>query len=593
MNLNENSSAKLDRDLVRIALLITSITFLGVLRFEFVYDDYPQIVNNPFVKSWKFLPRYFASSVWKQTSLWQFDNYYRPIFMVWNRLNYAFFAGRPFGWHLGALALHLMVTWIVYWVIREMCGRTDLAWMTALLFGVHPIHHEVVAWVSGVTESLYGIFFLAAFLAYLRFRENAKASWMVLSCALYALSLLCKETAIVLPALVFVHSSVSDRQSEQAEAGKPSRQWAQALRFAAWYIPVALVYFPIRYYALTGFSRAKANASVYQWFLTLPSILCFYAKHWFLPVHFGESYDLFYQTKLGMTNVILPLLILIAIAAAVWMLRKRLGSREVWLAVAWIVIPLLPALDTFAFTSDELVHDRYFYIPSIGAALLVALIIVRVGSSQTAIFGQPLPGVVAGLALTVVLSICAIHETNYWRSDYALWGRAHQIAPRNGTATSNLGAELVSRGDIDAAQPLLEAGYREHNDFKIAFNLGRVYYAKKDYPAAERYTQQALELVPKFPEGYVSMAEIQLKQGQPQEAQISLRRAVELDPYSPSFHTSYGIVLALNGDCAAATQQFEAALELNPGDFFANTQLLRCQGGASPASTPASKPGQL
>ena len=89
------------------------------------------------------------------------------------------------------------------------------------------------------------------------------------------------------------------------------------------------------------------------------------------------------------------------------------------------------------------------------------------------------------------------------------------------------------------------------------------------------------------------MAEIELKENHPQEAQISLRRAVELNPYSAPFHTSYGIVLALNGDCAAATQQFEAALNLNPGDFLTTTQLLRCRGSASPTSAPASKPGQL
>ena len=102
--------------------------------------------------------------------------------------------------------MHLVVTWLVYVLVRKVTGQFTTAWLAAVIFGVHPIHHEVVAWVSGTTESLFAILFLLAFLAYLRSREESKALWMSLSCALYALALLSKETAIVLPALVFAHA---------------------------------------------------------------------------------------------------------------------------------------------------------------------------------------------------------------------------------------------------------------------------------------------------------------------------------------------------------------------------------------------------
>ena len=593
MNLTENHSSKLDRDLAGIVLLITSMTFLSVLRFEFVYDDYPLLIDNPLVKSWKFLPQYFISSMWKQAFVGQFNNYYRPLFMVWARLNYALFGGRPVGWHLGGLALHLTVTWLVYRVIRKMCGRTDLAWITALLFGVHPIHHEVTGWVSGATESLFGVFFLAAFLAYLRFRESAKSPWMILSSALYGVALLCKETAIVLPVLVFIHRWASDSSGDNLETERPAGGWKPSLQAALWYVPVAFIYLPVRYKVLSGFSHPGSSANVYEWLLTLPSMVFLYLRHWFLPLGLGWTYDFYYQRKVDLVHVILPALALLAIGAVIWLWRKRLGGREVTNAIAWIVVPLLPALDTFIFKPDELVHDRYFYVPSIGAALLVALIISRLGTSRVVLFNQPLHVVVAGFALATVLSLCAIRETDYWRNDFALWTRGHEIAPHNPTATSNLGAELIGRDELDAAQSLLEAGYREHGDFRLAFNLGRVYYAKQQYAEAKRYTERALELEPNFPEAHVSMAEIQLKQSHPQEAEMSLRRAVELDPYSAPFHTSYGIVLALNGDCAAATQQFEAAIDLNPGDAFAKMQMLRCRNATSPASTPTSKPGRL
>lgn len=590
MNPNPQDTTQRDRDLVRIVLLITGITFVGTLRFHFVSDDYPQIVFNPFVKSWKYLPQYFVSSVWKMSSSWRVDNYYRPLFLVWTRLNYLMFAGRPFGWHLTAVLLHLIATWLVFRVIREMCGRSDVAWITALIFGVHPIHHEVVAWVASTTESLYGILFLAAFLAYLRSRESPKARWMATSCGWYALAVLFKETAIVLPALVFSHSWLAGDQANDPTAPKSGRSWWRAMQSAAPYLPIALVYLVIRYKALSGLSHPVAIETTSEWFLTLPSILTWYVKHWLLPIRLAVYYDLTYQNGVSFTHVVVPVVVLLAIGLAIWLVRNRLGSREVGYAVAWSVVPLLPALDTFVFGQYDLVHDRYFYIPSIGAALLLALFISKVPRSPVATFGQPVHVVVAGLGLAVLLALVSVRETEYWYDDYTLCTRAHEIAPLNTTATNNLGADMIGRGEIEAAQPLLEAGYRQDADYRIAFNLGRVYYAKKQYSGAESYTQQALAIAPEFPDAYVSLGQIQLKLNRPEEAQKSLGRAVELNPYSAPFHTSYGIVLALNGDCAAATQQFEAALDLNPGDPLTNAQLLRCRGAAPPV---VSKPGQL
>ncbi len=214
-------------DLYRLAavLFITAVTYLGTIRFGFVYDDFQQIQTNPFLRSWRFVPQYFVSSVWKQ--LFPFDpgNYYRPMFLVWARLNYSVFADRPLGWHATASALHVLVTALVFFVVRKMTGRSTAAWLTALIFGLHPIHHEVVAWVSGTTESLFAAMFLTAFLAYLRAREAAnregsKAVWLPVSCVFYALAMLSKETAIVLPALVFAHSWITDALAKRAGSGQ-------------------------------------------------------------------------------------------------------------------------------------------------------------------------------------------------------------------------------------------------------------------------------------------------------------------------------------------------------------------------------------
>jgi Flp pilus assembly protein TadD len=583
-----------EKYIVRILLLVSAVTYVGTIRFDFVHDDFPVIVNNPFLRSWRYAPQYFVSSLWKQIAPSAVGNYYRPIFLVLFRMNYALFADRPLGWHLLAIGLHLLVTWLSYLVVRKMTGQFTTAWLTALIFGVHPIHHEVVAWVTGTSESLFAVFFLLTFWAYLQSLEGSRGLWMSLSCALFALALLSKETAIVLPALVFVHAWIGYCPPANESSPGYRGRFRSAITPTLCFIPVALLYLLARDKILSGLGHSLAYVSPTTWLLTLPSILLFYVKHWFIPFGFSEYYDLFYQQRLNFGHVIFPALVLIGLGAAAWVSRKRLGAKAVDNAAAWIVIPLLPALDTFVFWHNELVHDRYFYVPSIGAALLVALIIERAAKTRLGLFGQPTHVVVAGLTLAVFLASCTGWTVYFWRNDYALFSRAHRIAPLNENAMNNLSMELMSRRDLDGAQALLETGYRnDPSDFHFPLNLGRLYYSKGEYPKAESYMVQAKELAPELADPYVFLGQIQLREHRVKEAQENLRLAVNLNPYSAQNHMIYGIVLASNGDCTGADQQFEAALALEPGDALTQRQMSRCRAALSPSTLPATKPGQL
>lgn len=580
-----------DRYLLGSVLFITAFTYLGTVRFGFVYDEQTRILSNPFLRSWHYVPEYFVRSVWKYSDALALGHYYRPLFLLWLRLNYSLFAVRPLWWHLTTVLLHLLVTWLVYRTVGKMTGQPSIAWLTALIFGAHPIHHEVVAWISGSAESLFAALFLAAFLAYLRSREGGKTPWMIFSCVFYALALLSKETAIVLPILVFAHYWIAAGSDQGRDVPAPAGRSGQSFRRIAIYIPVALIYLVVRYKVLSGLSHPMPNISFSTWLLTLPSVLFFYAKHWVLPIQFSEFYDLYYQVRPNLAHVILPALIVLAIAWAIWAFRDRLGSRCAGYAAIWIIIPLLPSLNLFLFKADELVHDRYFYVPSIGAALLVALLIERVGKGQLVVFGQPLRVVVFALALAFLLAIGSVRAMSFWTDDYALFSRAREIAPHNSAAINNLSAAWIDRGEVEQAQTLLEKGLQENRrDFRFALNLGRVLYLKKQYAKAEEFTRQALTLDPNVADSYVSLGEIQLRQNRPGDARNSLRRAVELNPFNTSFHTIYGIVLELNGDCAQAMIQFKAAQELSPGDFFSQRQMSRCETVATPASTPDVQP---
>ena len=105
------ASVKIDNRSLLIVLLSTAAAYLYTFQFGFVYDDLGQIVSNPLVQSWRYLPNYFRGNVWMQQST--LGNYYRPIFLTWLLVNHTIFGLHPFFWHLTTVAAHMGATALV------------------------------------------------------------------------------------------------------------------------------------------------------------------------------------------------------------------------------------------------------------------------------------------------------------------------------------------------------------------------------------------------------------------------------------------------------------------------------------------------
>src|SRR5262249_15497140 len=180
------------------------------LDFDFVADDQPLIVHNPYIRSWQFSPSFFLTDAWHVTNPKAAGSYYRPAFLLWLLVNYKLFGLHPYWWHWTTLGLHLCSTLLVYLLIRKLTAQTFVAGTAALLFGLHPVHIESAAWVLGANEALLAVFFLASFLCYLIWRNmpetnQAVRRWFIASMLLYGVALFVKETAVLEGALVFAY----------------------------------------------------------------------------------------------------------------------------------------------------------------------------------------------------------------------------------------------------------------------------------------------------------------------------------------------------------------------------------------------------
>src|SRR5256885_2034918 len=186
-----------------LAACIFTIYYESIF-FEFVWDDFPQIVENPLLHSWT-IRRIFLSDLWFHTGRDQV--YYRPLFVIWSILNFKLFALKSTGWHLTTVFLHVGATCMVFWLARALKVEYWTALLATLLFGLHPIHIECAAWISAGSDSMVTIFYLLAFIAYLKAREPQASNrkWQILSYIMLACALLTKEMAVTFAVIVFFY----------------------------------------------------------------------------------------------------------------------------------------------------------------------------------------------------------------------------------------------------------------------------------------------------------------------------------------------------------------------------------------------------
>ena len=162
----------------REAVSCSSVLFLLALfalykyavgRFR-VNDDGAQILENPYVHSFRYLRQIFGTTVWSFQGAQGLTNYYRPLMTLGYMLSYQIAGAVPFSFHLANLLLHALTVWLLFCVLRRLSGER-VALVAAGLFALHPIHTESVAWIAGVTDLDLAVFYILTFLLYLRLSD--------------------------------------------------------------------------------------------------------------------------------------------------------------------------------------------------------------------------------------------------------------------------------------------------------------------------------------------------------------------------------------------------------------------------------------
>jgi len=239
-----------------------------------------------------------------------------------------------------------------------------------------------------------------------------------------------------------------------------------------------------------------------------------------------------------------------------------------------MILTLLPVLLFRFLPESEIAHDRYLYLPSVGFSILVAIALRQALGAMPRSFPRPawiLPG---ALALFGALGYATLRQSHYWSDDLTLNVRAHEIAPHNVSAATNLGAALGRRGKEDQAMALyMQVLAVQPQYWRANVNVAYIYYGRRNYLEAARYFVRACSSDPSDPDQFAYLGMALARLGRPTEAEEAVRIALLKHPQGKNYHLALGQVLRNEGKLLEAKQEILTELSSDPQNSQAQALL--------------------
>jgi tetratricopeptide (TPR) repeat protein len=498
-----------------VVLLVALGVYANTLAGAFVWDDQAYVVGNAAYQQFDLRRIFLTLANGVQ---------YLPVRDLTFALDHFLWGGNPRGFHLTNLAWYLATLVAVYLMVRELeclLGAEDAGgagWnlsipgWTTLLFAVHPLHAEVVAWVSCRGYLVAGFFFFASLLLFLRFLTDDRWTAAVYGASLgsFLLSVFAMPHGLILP--LFLLAAAGLLPVAARRRGLQAVLPFFALAGAAFFAHKAIA---LQARVMSGLRPPGGWPATLAKALQIPS---FYLGKLLAPQGLTAIYDERFSASfagvrtLGGAALVVALL---ALAVVGWRRWPRVG-----LAIAWFLAALLPVLNLFPTT--PMVADRYAYLPSVAAGYLTATGLVALGR-----WSRFLPLLVGGV-LVVLLALLTVRQNAVWRSDRTLMEQAVTVSPRAVRAYEILGGIYVGEGDYARAL----AVYKKAHDLDpfydtYEFLQGWLAAQRRDYPNALAALQRALARNPYSMQVLFQLGEVYEKLGDDRKAIDSYRRVLD------------------------------------------------------------------
>ena len=544
----------LDVGLVALLWLAAAVVFYPVAGFSFLhYDDNAYITENPDVVhglTWQGVGAAFTR---EHNASWV------PLSLLSHMADVELFGFAPGPHHLVSLALHLANCALVYWVLASLTHVRTPSLFVALLFAIHPLHVEPVAWLSSRKDVLSTMFLLLAILAYRWYAAKHSYTRYGLVAGLFALALLAKPMAVTFPCVLLLLDYWPLKRMRSVRAFG-ARVWEKVPLFILGAgAAAATVYFTQE----GGGIRASGGA----WATRLLNALWAYGEYLRQTV-WPRDLAIFYPTPASPPRVevlVATLLVLTGITVA----AVALARRRPYLAVGWFwfVGTLVPVIGLIPIGS-HLLADRYTYWPHVGLFLAAVWWVTDIAG-----FRWRRLACAAGALVLGAYALLSVQQVRRWENDVTVFRHALNVGPPSAMAHTKLGYGLQQQGDLAGAIAQFEAALALAPNFVYARNnLAAAHAHLGEVDAAREHFAAAIAADPANAHAHVGLGQMLMLEGDIAGAREHFERALAAEPRDADAHFHYARLIASEDEELARTH-YERALALNPRDPMYYTNL--------------------
>jgi tetratricopeptide (TPR) repeat protein len=553
------------------AILIAALSlfcYWPSLSGEFILDDDILLTKNALIKAPDGL-----FQAWYTTK--QPD--YVPLTSTTLWLEWRLWGMNSTGYHVTNLALHIVGCLLIWLVLRKL--RIPGAFLAALLYAIHPVNVESVAWIEQRKNTLSLVLFLFSIFWFFQndnlgedetTRSNTSPRrWYWLSLVAFALALLTKGAVAILPLVLLLliwwrHGTISRRD---------------LVRCAPFFVVAAVLTPIIIWFVNHGSGEVARHATFLQRLLGAGAVVWFYLYKALLPINLSFVYPL-WQIDPADFRWWIPLLAATALTIALWFQRRSSWGRSLFVAWIYFCVALGPVLgfSDAGFMQYSLVADHYQYL-----ALISVVAIVAAGWSYWYQRIDPQLrwlSVAAAGAIMATLVFLTTQQAALYRSRISLYEAALALNPESWMLHNNLGLALVDQGKLDEAIKHYQSSLAAKPDYYYALNnLGNTSNAQGRYTDAIDYYKRALEIKPSYAEAHNNLGLALLNYKDPQQAIEQFQEALKLDQSLDNAEYNWGLALGSLGQFEPAIAHYQQAIRLNPGNMeaYANMAAVYAQ----------------
>jgi protein O-mannosyl-transferase len=512
--LKKNDSITVPSWTIAIVLICTAIIYSRALDNGFTYmdDDY-YIINNYYLRDFS------LKGIWAIfTHFYSFN--YHPLTSISNLIEYTLFKLNPLPYHLVNVALHLLNTWLAYRLAEGLSGKRITALVVAILFAIHPMHVESVAWAAERKDVLYAAFYLSSLLLYLRYvRSGLTSKYYIASLVLFLASLLSKSAAVTLPVLLVAVDLYKGRKIDTKSIAEK--------------IPFLLLSILFGVLAIMSQNAGGAVSDLSRFYSPVARIFLFtaelssYLLRFIAPLHLSALH--YFPDTHGGPLPWYYYLSLSFVALLAWLATRRSGYRkEILFGLSFFLITISVMLQVIA-VGSSLIAERYTYISYIGLFYVAGQFVAGIWETKYKGVAIAIMGIYA-----IVFSVVSWNRIGIWKDSDVLFSDVTGKEPdnwRNCFVYYYWGISKSSQG--------------------------------KDQEALEEYTK-AIQLKPDFDRAYVSRGQVYDMLHNPKAAIADYNKAISLNPRKAEIYNGRGWAFYELGDKDAAMKDYEKAIALNP-----------------------------